>query len=137
MQKHEQWLHKAKIDLLVASQALKDNNEEIFEGVIYHTQQSAEKSLKAFLVFHRLPIIKTHDLERLLLFCEELDKDFKSLVDMAEMLNPFASAYRYPIDDFDDIQTPTREDMQNAVQAAQKIFDFVVNKIMSLQVAKK
>ena len=50
MDKHELWLAKAASDLRLVALALKNNDEAVFESAIYHTQQAAEKSLKAFLV---------------------------------------------------------------------------------------
>ena len=49
MHEHERWLHHASNDLATAK-ILKQNPE--LGTVTYHTQQCAEKALKAYLVYH-------------------------------------------------------------------------------------
>jgi len=34
-------------------------------GSVFHSQQAAEKSAKAFLAFHNVPFRRTHDLQEL------------------------------------------------------------------------
>lgn len=129
MERHEQWLHKATADLYVAQRELIQNDERAFESVIYFTQQAAEKALKAFLVFHEQPIIKTHDLEKLLRACCYIDKELDQFFESARFLTPLASEYRYPADDFDDLQVPTLNDLALAVAAASTIVDAIQKKI--------
>lgn len=129
MQLHERWLKKAKSDLRLARRTCNENVIEEFDAAIYHTQQCAEKTLKAFLAFNQQQIVKTHDLPRLLELCVQIDQEFYLLIDHVVFLNPFSTELRYPDDDFDVDETPTVETFEQAVLSAQNIFDFVVKKI--------
>lgn len=92
MKPHEEWLFKAGNDLESARVLLASNNN-LFDTAIYHTQQCAEKSLKAFLAFHNQEITKTHDLKILLKKCCALDVSFESLITYANFLNPFVTFF--------------------------------------------
>lgn len=62
----ERWLHFAREDLRMAELALE---EEIFNQVCFHSQQSAEKSIKSLLRLQEKTPPRTHlmgDLLRLL-----------------------------------------------------------------------
>lgn len=93
MLEHERWLAIVKEDLGAAKFLLKG---EFFSSVAYHSQQAAEKSLKAFLVFKNRPVLKTHDLDKLLELCMAIDHEFKKLFDAADYINPFSTKFRYP-----------------------------------------
>jgi len=93
MLEHERWLSIAKDDLAAAKFLLKG---EFFPLVAYQSQQAAEKSLKAFLAFKDRPIIKTHNLLKLLELCIAMDREFKKLFDAADYINPFSTKFRYP-----------------------------------------
>ncbi len=59
------WFTKAERDLGLARHA------QLYalqypDLICYHCQQAAEKFLKALIIFHNLPLRKTHDLEELL-----------------------------------------------------------------------
>jgi len=62
----------------------------------YHSQQVAEKALKAFLVFNDRDPDRTHDLERLLEMALRFDHGLEELRAAAQRLTPFATLYRYP-----------------------------------------
>ena len=60
------WVERASRDLLVAKYELnRMEGEVITEAVCFHSQQSAEKYLKAFLMYHKHNFEKTHNLELL------------------------------------------------------------------------
>ncbi|MDR2088796.1 MAG: HEPN domain-containing protein, partial [Clostridiales Family XIII bacterium] len=60
------------------------------EIICYHCQQSAEKSLKAFICAHDIDIPKTHEVKRLCAQCSELDDSFADLFDDCEELEVYA-----------------------------------------------
>jgi len=122
MREHEKWLQVAKEDLLAAKNLVK---VELFSAVVYHCQQTAEKSLKGYLVFKEQEILKTHDLIKLTKLCTELDQSFAVLYEKVEYLNPFSSKFRYPSED----EIPDLEAAQLAVKHAQSIMSFVGKKI--------
>ena len=55
----------------------------------------AEKAAKAFLVFHKVPFRKVHDLKELGAQCSALEPSLSSLVDAAAELNAYAAIFRY------------------------------------------
>jgi HEPN domain-containing protein len=57
------WLRKAMNDLRYAQIDL-SAQPPAAEDAVFHGQQSVEKALKAFLVWHDVPFPKTHDLGR-------------------------------------------------------------------------
>ncbi len=121
MQNHEQWLQIAHEDLRAAKGLLK---LELFSAVAYHCQQTAKKSLKAYLVFKNHRIVKTHDLLQLVELCMKFDTTFEKIVDQANLLNPFSTKFRYP----SEYDIPDLQDSQNAVKQAQSIFNFIKKK---------
>jgi 8-oxo-dGTP pyrophosphatase MutT (NUDIX family)/HEPN domain-containing protein len=122
MQSHEAWLTIAREELLGAKTLLK---VELFSTVTYLCQQSAEKSLKAYLSFKKSNLIKTHDLPKLVELCMVHDRTFEEIQDLAEPLNPFSTKFRYPTEE--DI--PELEDALLAIKQAKKIMTFVAKKI--------
>jgi HEPN domain-containing protein len=68
----------------------------LLEDAVFHCQQVAEKSFKAFLTFHNQPFRKTHNLEELGEACLTIDPTLQLVVDEAVPLSEYAWAYRYP-----------------------------------------
>ena len=102
-----------------------EKDPETLDGAVYHTQQCAEKALKAYLVFNKQPVRKIHDLGILLESCVGLSRDFLELRELTRELNPYSTYFRYP----DDEMMPSPEDVATAILAAQKILRFVETKI--------
>jgi HEPN domain-containing protein len=61
----KEWTHKAEHDLGMAELAL-ENKPEYTDSICFHCQQTAEKYLKAYLVFLEAPFEKKHNLVYLL-----------------------------------------------------------------------
>jgi HEPN domain-containing protein len=59
------WLSKAELDLKAAAHEMSAPAEGLWGDVMFHSQQAAEKALKAFLSWHDVPFRKTHNLEEL------------------------------------------------------------------------
>ena len=76
MHTHEEWLSKAKSDLRSAKTLLASDDDLVLDGAIYHTQQCAEKSLKAYLDYNKHKLEKTHNLVVLIGFCGNYDNNF-------------------------------------------------------------
>lgn len=126
MKPHEEWLFKARHDLS-SSEYLLSSPDLLFDISIYHTQQCAEKSLKAYLAFREKEIENTHNLKMLVEICALIDSEFNDLYDDCIFLNPYATLYRYPQGDL----MPSRETVVEAIKTSQKIYDFVTCKIKS------
>lgn len=118
------WLAKASSNLNAAKKLIKDDDETL-DLAAYSSQQSAEKALKAYLIFKQQPILKTHDLEKLLASCIGYDSTFNCLRDAAEILSPYATYTRYPDDRF----YIDRQEAIQAIKLAEKVLKFVQTKI--------
>lgn len=57
-----QWISRAENDLLNVRNNLAAQ-EVPWDTICFHSQQAAEKYLKAVLVFHTQPVPRTHDLD--------------------------------------------------------------------------
>jgi len=120
------WLVKAHSDLRSA-RALVALPEPATDTAIYHCQQVAEKALKGFLAFHDQPLERTHDLERLLELATALEPALAPLETQADILNPYATAFRYP--DTLGVQLPSVAEVNTAIEHAQAIYDSVLKQL--------
>lgn len=111
----ERWVAKADNDLVTARTMLK-HDPPVTDTVCFHSQQCAEKMLKAFLVRVDVHVEKTHDLVRLLKACADHDHALCALTEVAETLSPYAVEIRYA-DDWRDISV---DEARQAVAAAEQ-----------------
>lgn len=114
------WVMKARRDLLSAKK-LARGKDSFLDTAIYHCQQTAEKVIKGWLVYHDLSFEKTHDLRLLVTMASEVEPKFTSWFDVAEQVSPYATAYRYPGESLE----PTGEEFQKAYKAAGEFYQFV------------
>lgn len=125
MASYRGWILKAKSDLHLAEKGVKDDDLTL-DTAIYHTQQCAEKALKGFLAYHENTLTKTHDLIKLLEICCSIDDEFSNLGLDAAILSPFATEFRYPMDEETTVE---RKVVLDAIHRADKILSFVEKKI--------
>lgn len=116
----QQWLIKSQRDLKVAWVLFK-NKESLLDAVVYHCQQSAEKSLKAYLTYQNTVFRKTDDLDILIDLCCQSEASFQNLKDAADTLTPYATEFRYPSDTIE----PEKDEAEEALKMASLILDFV------------
>lgn len=90
-----QWMDKACEDLIVIEK-LTEGEMVASNAACFHCQQAVEKFLKAYLIANGRDIIKTHNIEFLLMECAELDEVF-SIVD-PKNLSDYGVDVRYPGD---------------------------------------
>lgn len=119
-----QWLVKARNDLLSA-ELLFQADPPLLDTAVYHCQQVAEKALKAFLTYKEIPFLKIHHLTVLVEQSMEIDPAFEKLLDTADILTPYAIAFRYP----GDVLEPEHSDVVEALEVARKVLVFVLSKI--------
>jgi len=124
MRSYEAWIYKAENDLKSAKKLLA-GDDPIMDTSIYHTQQCAEKALKGYLAFKSQALKKSHDIELLVEICSKIDIEFESLYVFSENLNPYSTAFRYP----DIYLEPDFDEVNEAIEMARKILDFVKSKI--------
>jgi HEPN domain-containing protein len=120
-----QWISKANDDLIVID---KLTEFEIIapSAICFHCQQVVEKYLKAFLIANGVEIRKTHNIEFLLVECEEIDSDFSS-IDPKD-LNDFGVDIRYP----GDLYIPSDEETLDHKQIALDVKELVEQKLKHL-----
>ena len=121
MKEFEKWFKKAESDLLVIKNNLA-SNEIPLDACCFHSQQAAEKYLKAYLVSKQVNFPKTHDLQSLLNICIEINSLFNEVIEPAIRLTDYAIAPRYP-DAFDDLSIG---DALNAQKDSIEIKEFVL-----------
>ena len=91
-----EWIDKAEADLATAQREIDALDNPNYDAVCFHTQQRAEKYLKACLQEADISFRKTHDLSELLDSALSLDPTLESLRPDLNSLSAFAVEYRYP-----------------------------------------
>src|SRR3972149_3583437 len=94
---YEKWIRRAEEALAVADQLL-SARVPYFGSIGFHSQQAAEKFLKAFLVWHQIEFPKTHDLGQLLKLVESRDKRLSESLQQVLILTDYGVDTRYPAD---------------------------------------
>ena len=121
----KEWLRFAKSDIITAKHMFDNAHPRETEISCYHSQQCAEKSLKAYLVSKLIEPPHTHDLVDLCNRCAMHDATFSTIQQYCVFLNPYGVHVRYPNELAVD-ETITKM----AIEKAQKIFDFCENLII-------
>jgi len=119
------WFIKADHDLKTGKDELA-TEEPATDTVCFHMQQGVEKYLKGFLVYSGKELIRTHDLSTILQQTLDVDVDFGKLRALnVEQLTDHAVQSRYP----DDFYIPPVEEAQRALQIAEEVKRFVLEKL--------
>lgn len=120
----KQWLTKANDDLKIVEHELDLPEKEIVkDAVCFHCQQAVEKYLKAFLIYHKTEVERTHDIEHLLDQCALIDKDFVN-IEVRE-LSSFGVDIRYP----DDFYVPNMEEVKFYYDLTKRVKGLVLTKL--------
>jgi len=115
----EQWLFRANEDLAVIDRLAGEDIGYYTSSICFHAQQSVEKFLKAFLVFHDYDFPKTHDLDFLLMQCQKYDPSFSN-IDL-KSLSEFGVSVRYP----DDFYIPEVNETKEYISISKEIKNIV------------
>lgn len=120
------WLVKALNDYKTAEKLINLPSEEIITDTLcFHCQQSVEKFLKAFLVYHKIDFERVHSLEYLIKLCSTVDTEFEILYEITKDLSDYAIEIRYP----DEFYIPSIEEAKEAFNSATKVKDFIFKKL--------
>jgi HEPN domain-containing protein len=119
------WLSKAELDLRAAAHEISAPEEGLWGDVMFHTQQAAEKAMKAFLAWHDMPFRKTHNLEELGRQCVALDATLGPLADQAVPLTEYAWRFRYP----GESDEPAREEAEQALAAGRSVYEAILTRV--------
>ena len=117
------WCSSAGGDLQVAAQ-IAAMSEPVTSALCFHSQQAAEKALKAWLVWRDKEPPRTHSLSALLQACAALEPSFDAL-DEVRSLTPFAVEGRYAVSG----DRPTAEDAAEALRVAEQAVAFVADQL--------
>jgi HEPN domain-containing protein len=119
------WLAKAELDLKAAAHEMTAPAEALWGDVMFHAQQAAEKSMKAFLAWHDVPFRKTHNLEELGQQCVMVDAMLAPVSDQAAPLSEYAWKFRYP----GEASEPDRVEAEAALAAARSVHDAILARL--------
>lgn len=92
---YQEWLKYAEDDLETA-ELLNKQFKKSLNIICFHSQQAAEKYLKAFLISKNISFEKTHDLLNLINLCVAIEKSFSNFIKECLNLNPYSVITRYP-----------------------------------------
>lgn len=118
------WLVRAERDLAAAAHEL-TAEPPFVEDIVFHAQQAAEKTFKAFLAWHGRPFRKTHNLEELGEQCLGIEPDLKPTIDRAVPLTAYAWMFRYP----GEPEAPTPEEAEGALATAREVFEAILARL--------
>jgi HEPN domain-containing protein len=91
-----EWMSKARADLATASREANVTEDANYDAVCFHSQQAAEKYLKASLVEAGVAFPRTHDLESLLDLCLPAHQSWERLRPDLQSLTSMGVEVRYP-----------------------------------------
>ena len=118
-----EWIAKAEGDFATAGRELRARKAPNYDAVCFHTQQCAEKYLKAILQENEKHIPKIHNLIELMLLCEEFDSSFEMLRSDLVVMERYSVRVRYPG------EFAEKEDAQSAFAAAKTTRAFIRQKL--------
>lgn len=118
-----EWIEKAEGDFITAQRKLKARRSPNFDASCFHSQQMAEKYLKAYLQEKSMPVPRTHNLIDLLtLSASKEDSLFMLRSDMV-LLDRYAVRFRYPG------EIANKHEAKAAWQSAKAVSQFIRNRL--------
>lgn len=119
---HTYWLRLADIDWEVIEACLASSNPP-WQGIAFHAQQAAEKTVKAYLAFKGELPPHTHDLGDLIERCQRYWPSFSQFMLEGQQLTDLAVDSRY--EEF--IAEDAQEIAVNAKDIAERLCAFIVD----------
>ena len=113
------WLAKAEDDL-AAAKIILGGALSSWGNSSFHSQQAAEKALKALLVRYQINFPKSHDIAALLLLAEPRAPGIAAALDAARVLTMYAVETRYP-----DSDPVSKADASRHVELADGVVTYV------------
>jgi HEPN domain-containing protein len=118
------WTNKADQDIRSAEALLLQDPPLLFPSC-FHSQQAAEKYLKAYLTHRQIEFPKTHSIRELLNLVGTVDDDITVKLHAAAELTPYGVDVRYP----GDIPEPTRSETEDALVLARMVCEVVMRRL--------
>lgn len=91
-----EWIQKAEGDMRTARREFAVEDDPNYDAVCFHSQQCAEKYLKARIIEAGLAVTRIHDLEALLNQIILLEPEWSALLKPVRRLSAMAVEVRYP-----------------------------------------
>ncbi|MFH0962531.1 MAG: HEPN domain-containing protein [Planctomycetota bacterium] len=117
-----EWLHKADDDLGLAKH-LVDQSLLYPNAIVFHSQQAAEKCIKALLVWREIPFPKTHDFKVLLELIRPTDATLAESLRDVVVLTSYGVEPRYPGDHPDATPQEAQEAVALALKVRKAVYD--------------
>ena len=117
-----EWKYNADQDIRSA-EALLSQDPPLLYPSCFHSQQAAEKYLKAYLTWRQVEFPKTHSIREILSLVKTVNEELATYLLPAADLTPYGVEVRYP----GDIAEPTQEETEEALALARKVRDNVLN----------
>jgi HEPN domain-containing protein len=118
----EEWVTKAEEDFRAAHLAI-EATDPIPSVAAFHSQQCAEKYLKAYLTEHQVEFRFVHPLAPLRQLVETFDAEIKNFADDLDLISDYAVEIRYPG------VSATLDEANEALEAATRVRAFVRQKL--------
>lgn len=119
------WFMKADNDLKIGRDELRSDNPAT-DAICFHMQQCVEKYLKGYLVLYGKEIERTHNINRIVRECMDIDASFSKIdVPGVDRLTLYATELRYP----DDFYMPPLDETYEAIRQAETVREFVLEKL--------
>jgi HEPN domain-containing protein len=126
-----EWVMKAEEDFEVARRLSRSRSIPLWNAVCFHSQQCAEKYLKAVLQDNEKPIPKIHHLPALLNLLIDHHPLWESMRDGLTLLGGFAVEFRYPG------ESATKTDAANALKICRSVRETLRNELGIETVSQK
>ena len=121
-----QWIHKADQDIRAAASLLADDPPLLYPSC-FHSQQAAEKYLKALLTWREVEFPKTHVIGELLDLLATVDRRLADSLADTTALNPYCVEMRYP----GELPEPDIAEAKAALALAEKVRSAVIRALPS------
>ena len=118
-----EWVSKAEGDFLTSGRELRARKAPNYDAVCFHSQQCAEKYLKAVLQTNEKHIPKIHNLLELMALCLPVDSTFEMLRADLIAMERYSVRVRYPGN------SAEKDDAQAAYKAAKVTREFIRQKL--------
>ncbi len=122
-----EWLHKANQDIAAAG-ALLSQEPPLLYPSCFHSQQAAEKYLKAYLTRRQVEFPKTHSIREILNLVKTVDEELAMELLSATALTPYGVEVRYP----GDIPEPSHEETEDAISLPKKVRNAVMDRLKEI-----
>jgi len=119
-----EWLAKAALDLRAAEFEF-TARPPLTADITFHSQQLAEKSMKAFLTWHDQPFRRVHNLLEIGKQCVEIDGTLEAVVQEAATLTDYAWKFRYP----GEPEEPSVAEAEQALSLAREAYGAILARL--------